>query len=131
MLLQNNYSHKFINTKKIIAITNNTHRRDMCKNFLSIPYKSSAYNINTNVLVGFNNEEYSKKYLEHINTEMKYDARLYDIELDEFKYIGSLMNIPIVVVLNDVYDVNNNYEIFYHYKHKNDLIMRSFNDKNL
>ena len=63
----NNFSHKFLESKRVYAITNNNHNETIYKNFLSIPYKSDAYKIDTNVLIGFNNEKYSKNYIDKIN----------------------------------------------------------------
>lgn len=127
----NNFNHKFIYDKKIISITNNNTPRIVSKNFLSIHYKSDIQKIDTNVLVGFRDKNYSIQYLDYINRQFNYNAHLHEIELDEFKYMGSLMNLPIVVIMNDNYnDSNNDYDIFYYFKNKKD-VMRRFNKKNL
>jgi hypothetical protein len=129
--LNNNYTHRFIDSKKIYSITNNINSKIFYKNFLSVPYKSDSCNIDTNVLIGFNNEKYTNDYLEHANIYFKNEAELFKIDLDEFKYIGSLMNIPIVVIINKEYNIyNDEYDIYYHYKDKYE-IMRSFNEKKL
>lgn len=133
--LNNNYTHKFVNSKSIYTITNNINSRVFYKNFLSIPYKSkeNISNIDTNVLIGFNNEKYSNDYLNHCNNIYFKDqeASLFKIDMDEFKYIGSLMNIPVVVIINNEYDIyNNEYDIYYYYKGKEEL-MRDFNEKKL
>jgi hypothetical protein len=127
----NNFNHKFIYDKKIISICSNNTPKIVSKNFLSIHYKSDIQKIDTNVLVGFVDKNYSSQYLNYINNKFNYNAHLHEIELDEFKYIGSLMNLPIVVVMNDNYnDTNNDYDIFYYFKNKKD-VMRRFNKKNL
>ena len=120
----NNFTHKFIDKKKIISITNNNRTEIVYKSFLSTHY-------NTNVLVGFADKNYSIQYLNYINNNFNYNANLYEIELDEFKYIGSLMNLPIVVVINDnYYNDKDNYDLFYYFKNKKE-VMRRFNEKNL
>lgn len=126
----NNFTHKFIDDKKIISITNNNTSKIVFKNFLSIPYKSDIQKIDTNVLVGFIDKNYSIQYLEYINNKFNYNAYLHEIELDEFKYIGSLMNLPIVVVINNNYNDKDNYDLFYYFKNKK-KIMNRFNEKNL
>jgi hypothetical protein len=116
----NNYSHKFINSKKVYSITNNNHHKIFYRDFLSIPYKSDIEKIDTNVLLGFNNESYCKLYIEKINTEFNYNVSLINIEFDDFKYIGKLMNIPIVIILNESYkDKDDAYELFYFFRDKN------------
>ena len=95
------------------------------------PLKSDIQKIDTNVLVGFADKNYSIQYLNYINNNFNYNANLYEIELDEFKYIGSLMNLPIVVVINDnYYNDKDNYDLFYYFKNKKE-VMRRFNEKNL
>ena len=127
----NNFTHKFIDKKKIISITNNNRTETVYKTFLSSHYKSDIQKIDTNVLVGFVDKNYSIQYLNYINNNFNYNAHLHEIELDEFKYIGSLMNLPIVVVINDAYySDKDNYDLFYYFKNKKE-IMRRFNEKNL
>jgi len=127
----NNFTHKFIDKKKIISITNNNRTEIVYKSFLSTHYKSDIQKIDTNVLVGFADKNYSIQYLNYINNNFNYNAHLYEIELDEFKYIGSLMNLPIVVVINDnYYNDKDNYDLFYYFKNKKE-VMRRFNEKNL
>jgi len=127
----NNFTHKFIDDKKIISITNNKSANLISKNFLSIHYKSDIQKIDTNVLVGFSDKNYSTQYLNHINTKFNFNAYLHEIELDEFKYMGALMNLPIVIIINQDYHIDNdNYDIFYYFKNKKE-IMRRFNEKNL
>lgn len=123
----NNFTHKYIDDKKIISITNDNVQKIISKNFLSLQYKSDSYKIDTNVLVGFRDKNYSIQYLDYINKKFNYNANMHEIELDEFKYLGSLMNLPIVVILNDNYNDNDNkYDIFYHFKDIKDG-MRRFN----
>jgi hypothetical protein len=129
--LNNNYTHKFIDCKKIYTITHNSQSKILYKQFLSIQYKPDLYNTNNNVLIGFNNETYTKEYLKDINKNYsKNHAELFKIDLDEFKYIGALMNIPVVIILNTKYTIyNNEYEIYYHYKNKYE-IMDNFYEQN-
>jgi hypothetical protein len=51
----------------------------------------------------------------------------FQVSLDDVKYMGAIMNIPLIVVIGDVRSKGSNgmYEIYYHYKTKAELDMRS------
>lgn len=119
MKLVNNFSYKYVNTKNVFCITGKIKPKYFDTTFLSIPYTSTDNKIETNVLVSYTDKNICNKEIIKLNKDLKLkdDINLFEITLDEFKYMGIIMNIPIVVIINDKLD--NIYEIYYHYKEKN------------
>jgi len=124
--LSNNYSYKYFNNNKIFCITINNNingikSRSIHNSYYSVPYKSQDNKINSNVLIGFNNKEICiQKVTELNNSDLNYNnIELKEIDLIDMKYLGTLMNLPIVIILDEINILDNqkcigtDYEIHY------------------
>lgn len=79
----------------------------------------------TNALLGFVDMKMSEQLSTDIKTNMDVpEVCSIKLDLDEFKYLGILMNLPVIIILNDhdenVLREHIHYDIYYHFKRRND-----------
>jgi hypothetical protein len=113
MLHIKNFNYKFYNKEHIYTITKPNLKLPK-KQYLSVPYYGKEI---TNVITGFDNYDLCSCYLRDNYVIEK-------INLDEFKYIGSIINLPVVIILN--ISSNNVFEIYYSHKRYKDLLSKNF-----
>lgn len=121
--LIDNFSYKYIDTKYVFCITNPIKPKLFNTSFFSVPYISQNNKIKTNVLIAYNKKDtcdYQVNKLNKYCDKDKDNISSFQIDLQEFKYIGGVMNIPIVVIIDDK---SLHYNIYYHYKQKNDILI--------
>lgn len=112
-IFHNNFSFKFVKDNiKIYSITNKNSNFSS-RTHLSIPLKTD--NIDTSVLISFNKKNQALDYINILNHEYYLNNKvnfieLYETNLEDFKYIGNIIHMPIVIILDTI---DNNYDIYY------------------
>lgn len=122
--LTKNFSYKYVNNKNVFCITSKIRPKYFDTQFLSIPYVSNDNIISTNVLISYTDKNLCNREIIRLNKDLilNDDINLLEIKLEELKYMGFIMNIPIVVIIDDKVD-NDMYEIYYYYKEKSKNIL--------
>lgn len=114
--LRNNYSYKFTNAKHVYCIVQDRNVRSPHYSLYSVPH--TTIHTTSNVLIGF----VDPKFCDNISRMLQEKQCSKDIapariELDEFKYIGNMMNLPVVVIINKHEGaLPEQFELYYHFK---------------
>lgn len=126
--LNDNYTYKFTNSKHVYCISRaRTHHLTKVV-YYTIPHVKKSTTDIPNAILGFTDLKPCIRCVEQLRN-MHEDDRIvpFQVSLDDVKYMGAIMNIPLIVVIGDVRSKGSNgmYEIYYHYKTKAELDMRS------
>lgn len=118
IILDKNYVHKYTESKKVYCITsqitkikytfpiiNKRPKLSIQNDIYSVPYISEN-GINTNVILGFINEQKCYEISKSLNVE----NMICETTMDEFKEFSNILHLPIVVIIDTH---NDNYDIYF------------------
>lgn len=107
--LINNYTYRFKHPKRVYCITNNRPLSSSAqKTFLSVPFISSDQKIETNVLIAFSDKLLCDDHVNSLNQVDCIHAHSFEIDIDDFRYMGKQISLPIAIILEkkaDIYDI--------------------------
>lgn len=126
--LNDNYSYKYTNSKNIYCISRTRTHHLTKVVYYTIPHTKKGVIATPNAILGFTELRPCIRCVEHLR-HIHEDDRIvpFQVSLEDVKYMGAIMNLPLVVVIGDVRkkDSDGTYEIYYHYKNRTELDMRS------
>jgi phosphotransferase system IIB component len=118
-----NYTYKFINRKHVYCISDCKTKTFSTTKYYSIPHVSKETGLINNALIGFANIKQCTGCVRELRKDFSSSEIIpIKVKLEDLKYMGSVMNLPVVVIIDEAlgYDLARTYEIYYHYKGKPD-----------